>query len=489
MKRLIFIFMLAAGVLCGCSADIKVNGQLDESPAIFPDYKDVTIPSNIAPLNFEVMEEGEWALIMESSGNKDVLKADYGLFSFGKRFWKSLLKENRGQTMTFTLCHKVDGKWLACPPFVINVAEEEIDPYLVYRLIPPLYSMWKEMGIYQRNLENFDETCIYNNMQGQGNCVNCHSFRAGDPDDMLLHMRVDLAGTYLFKDGKQEKLNTKTDSTISALVYPYWHPSGKYAAFSVNTTNEVFHTKNPNVVEVFDEASDVVVYDVDGHEVIASDVLGRADSFETFPVFSPDGRSLYFCSAKAVNPMPERFREVKYSLCRIDFNPDECSFGAKVDTLYSAITGGRSVSFPRVSPDGRYLAYVLSDFGNFSLWHKESDLYCVDLQDGTTSKMDALNSDDAESYHSWGSNSRWLTFSSRRDDGLYTKPYFSYIDKDGKAHKPFLLPQKNPKEFYDMRMVAYNIPELVRGKVNLGGRSVAELAHDGKVINVGYKKK
>ncbi len=477
------------GILCCCSSDIDISGTADFVPEIFPDYKDVTVPSNIAPMNFEVLEEGEWALIVEASGESRTLRADDGLVSFGTRFWKSLLESNKGKAVKLTLCFKEDGKWLSCQPFAINVAEEEIDPYLVYRLIPPGYTMWKEMGIYQRNLENFDEKVVYSNLQGRGNCVNCHTFCSGDPDMMLLHMRSELGGTYYFMDGVNEKLNTKTDSTISALVYPYWHPSGEYTAFTVNVTNEVVHTKNPNVVEVFDEASDVVVYDVKNHKIITADILSSEGAFENFPVFSPDGRSLYYCSAVAVSPMPEKFRESKYSLCRVDFNPEDCSFGTVADTLYNAVTDGGSVSFPRVSPDGKYLVFALGDYGNFSLWHKESDLYSVDLQDGTISRMDALNSDDAESYHSWGSSSRWLAFSTRRDDGLYTKPYFSYIDEDGNARKPFLLPQKDPKEFYDAQMFAYNIPELVKGKVKVSGRTVAKLAREEKGIQLKYEKK
>ena len=179
------------------------------------------------------------------------------------------------------------------------------------------------------------------------------------------------------------------------------------------------------MVEVFDEASDVVVYDVERHEIVTADLLSSKDAFETFPTFSPDGRSLYFCSSRAVNPMPAGFRDVKYSLCRVDFNPEDCAFGTVVDTLFNARTHDASVSFPRISPDGRLLVFALSDYGNFSIWHKEADLYAADLQDGRIYEMSALNSDDAESYHSWSSNSRWLVFGTRRDDGLYTKAYFS----------------------------------------------------------------
>ena len=174
-------------------------------------------------------------------------------------------------------------------------------------------------------------------------------------------MRSEFGGTYVFRDGIREKLDTKTDETISALVYPYWHTSGRYVAFSVNRTNQTLLVHDPDRIEVFDEASDVVVYDVERHEIVTADVLSSEGAFETFPTFSPDGKSLYFCSSAAVGPMPEKFREAKYSLCRVDFNPEDCSFGTDVDTLYNARAGGRSVSFPRISPDGRFLVYALSD--------------------------------------------------------------------------------------------------------------------------------
>lgn len=484
----LFILTLAC-LLWGCAQAPEVTGYISGEPAIFPDYKGVTIPSNIAPLNFEVLEDGDFRLFITASGTSKVINADGGLFRFGRRFWKNLLEDNKGCDISFQVCRKTDGEWSAYEPFTIHVAEEDVDPYIAYRLIPPGYTMWSEMGIYQRNLENYRQSLIYSNLQGRGNCVNCHSFPSRNPDKMLFHLRSELGGTYVIQDGQIEKLNTKTEQTMSPLVYPYWHPSAELVAFTVNVTNEVVHTKNPNRVEVFDEASDVVVYDVKKHEIITSDLLSSESAYETFPTFSPDGRSLYFCSAVAVEEMPRDFRDVQYSLCRIDFDPDTRSFGTHIDTLYNAVTDKHSVSFPRVSPDGRYLVFVLSDYGNFSLWHKEADLYCADLQTGVIKSMAAANSNDAESYHSWSGNSRWMVFSTRRDDGLYTKPYIVYVAEDGTAAKPFLLPQKNPKAYYDEQMYAYNIPEFVSGKVKVKGSDVAAFARKDKGIQVGFRKK
>lgn len=491
MYRVIVTALVSCLVACSCSRNIVVESQIEASPMIFPDYKDVAVPVNIAPLNFDVMEqsEGRAYIKIECGSEERFIRVRKGKVRFGMKSWRSMMEEACGDKVSMTVCVRKDGKWTSFKPFDIKVVADEIDPYLAYRLIPPGYTMWKEMSICQRNLETYKESRIYSNLQGRGNCVNCHSFRDRDPQDMLFHLRSELGGTYIFRNGVKERLDTKTDHTISALVYPFWHTSGDYVAFTVNITNEVVHTRNRNVVEVVDEASDVVVYDVNNHEIITADILSDNESFETFPTFSPDGRSLYFCSAKAVEPMPLKFRDVRYSLCRVDFNPEDCSFGDTVDTLYNAVTQGGSVSFPRISPDGRRLVFTLSPYGNFSIWHKEADLYSIDLNDGTIACMDALNSEDVESYHSWSGNSRWLVVSSRRDDGLYTRPYIAYVDENGMAHKPFLLPQKNPKEFYDSQMYAYNIPEFVNGKVQVTGSEIASFARETEGVKLGFRKK
>lgn len=491
MYRMFVALLMSCLVACSCSRNIVIENQTDAHPDIFPDYKDVVVPVNIAPLNFNVLEPSEGKICLKVSYGEEerFIPVRRGLASFGRRFWRSMMEEAYGKEVSMTVCVRKDGSWTSFRPFNIKVVKDEIDPYLAYRLIPPGYTMWKEMSICQRNLENYKESRIYSNLQGRGNCVNCHSFRDRDPENMLFHLRSELGGTYIFRNGVKERLDTKTDQTISALVYPFWHTSGDYVAFTVNITNEVVHTRNRNVVEVVDEASDVVVYDVNRHEIVTSDVLFSDGAFETFPTFSPDGRSLYFCSAEAVEPMPLKFRDVKYSLCRVDFNPEDCTFGDKVDTLYNAVTQGGSVSFPRISPDGRHLAFTLSPYGNFSIWHKEADIYSIGLEDGSLACMDDLNSADVESYHSWSGNSRWLVVSSRRDDGLYTRPYISYVDEDGRAHKPFLLPQKNPKKFYDAQMYAYNIPEFISGKVQITGSEIAAFARETEGIKLGFRKK
>lgn len=480
-------YMVLLALFMSCSDSVQINNKLSEKPVINPDYTDVTVPANIAPLNFSLTTPYEDArAVLSSADQKIEVKAKGGQFVIPASKWKKLLQAASGNTVDVTVQAKDKGQWVEYAPFKLYVATEPVDPYIAYRLIAPGYTLWNKMGLYQRNLENYTETAIIENKMSGRNCVNCHSFCMQNPDKMLFHMRETYPGTILVDGDKIEKLNTKTEQTISSLVYPSWHPSGKYVAFSVNNTKQGFHMNDRNRIEVFDEASDVVVYDVEKHEIVTTGKLFSKEAFETFPTFSPDGKTLYFCTAGA-RPIPKEFSAIKYSLCSIAFDPDTRSFGSVVDTLYNANTTGQSVSFPRVSPDGKHLMYTVSGYGNFSIWHKDADLYMADLSTGESTPLDILNSDDVESYHSWSSNSRWVIFSSRRIDGLYTRPYIAYIGEDGKACKPFLLPQKDT-EFYDRFMMSYNIPEFITGKVKVGGRVLGLKAKEDKGIDVKFAK-
>lgn len=448
-----------------CRETIQSPHRIAGPPPLIPDYNGVTIPVEIAPLNFTIGESFEkiHAVITDGKGNKlEVQENNY--IRIPEKEWQALLEKNAGDSLQVTVAIRQQGEWRQYQPFPLYVSTYPIDYALVYRLIAPGYEIYSKMGIYQRRLGDFTETALIENTLVAGSCVNCHSFRQTAPGNMSLHIRGDHGGTLLQKEGTMDMLNLKTPGTISAGVYPYWHPSGKYIAYSVNKTQQGFHSVRDERVEVVDLASDVVVYDIEANRLLSSPLL-RTDDFETFPAFSPDGRSLYFCVA-ARQPLPAAYKEIRYNLCRIAFDPDNGTFGDRIDTLINARPIHKSISFPRPSYDGKYLMYTLSDYGNFSIWHREADLWLLDLHTGTTRPLEEVNSPDVESYHSWSSNSRWFVFSSRRGDGLYTRPYIASLDETGKATKPFLLPQRDPSA-YDASLFSFNVPEFVSGPVCL----------------------
>ena len=72
--------------------------------------------------------------------------------------WRHLVQKNVGKKLSYEIfVQKNDGTWFRYEPFTITISPDTIDGYLVYRLIDPAFKYWNEMGIYQRNLENFDE--------------------------------------------------------------------------------------------------------------------------------------------------------------------------------------------------------------------------------------------------------------------------------------------------------------------------------------------
>ena len=157
--------------------------------------------------------------------------------------------------------------------------------------------------------------------------------------------------------------------------------------------------------------------------------------------------------------------KAKYDLLRADFDPETGLISEQVDTVWSARTNNGSVCHPKVSPDGRWLMFTVSDYGTFPLFHPECTLYLADLQSGEIRPLDEIKGNKSDSYHSWSSNSRWFVFASKRGDGQYGKPYFCHLDADGRTTKPFVLPQKSSR-FYVYNLKSFNVPDL--GKTSTG---------------------
>ncbi len=463
----------------GCSADLKGNVHtVNRLPKIEPNYTDVTIPYNIAPLNFAVKEAGkEFQVIAQSAAGqtKISLKSNDGKIQFPEKSWKKLIGESKGGKVTIQVLSAADGNIVnKYEPFSITVAADPIDPVLVYRLIYPGYYSWSEIKIEQRSLENFDHKSVIENQLIEKNCVNCHSFNQNNPDQFLIHMRGSKGGTYFANNRQITKTNLKTDKMLSGATYPYWHPGGRFVAFSSNIVKQSFYAEHTKSIEVYDQASSIIIYDTQKNEIIGVPKDNMKENLQTFPSWSPNGKMLYYCEAALPDSVKNweigDIKKIHYNLVRKPFNEAEVSFG-QTETVIDAQAMQKSVSFPRISPDGKFMVYTLADYGTFPIWHKEADLYMLDLTNGNVKKLE-VNSDETDSYHSWSSNSKWLVFSSKRLDGRSTRPFIAYINSWDQVGKPFVLPQEDP-DYYDQLVQSYNIPELVKGKIRLSPRDYA----------------
>ncbi len=468
----IYFVAILAVLISSCSADLNTSTPVDRWPAIFPDYSGIVIPPNIAPLNFVIKEKGKdfAARITANGENPITIKNKRGVIDIDISKWHDLLKKAKGKDINIEVYAKDDnGKWQKFKTIVNQVANDEIDNHLAYRLINTGYVMWSALGIYQRNLENFDESAIIDNKSIDNTCVNCHSFSNNNPKSMNIHVRSTHGGTVIYTDGKLKKVNLKTKYTLAQGAYVNWHPGGKHIAYSVNTISQRFFSKNIRQ-EVSDAASDLIVYDVEKNRVTTSPKVST-NSRENLPVWSADGKSLYYISAPEVTDYESQYN-AKFSLMHIPYDVEKNVWG-QADTVISAKETGKSVTFPKPSPDGKYLMFTMSDHGYFTIHHPDADLYLLDLQTGQFERME-VNSELTDSYHCWSNSGRWFVFSSKRLDGLYTRPFFSYFDKNGKASKPFVLPQKDP-EFYDSFLKNYNIPELITGAVEPSAFDIRDL--------------
>jgi hypothetical protein len=482
------------------AVDLASAVMVARAPRIRPDYRDAVIPPNIAPLNFQVDEPGtDYRVRIRAAQGKSIdVASRSGSMVIPLTPWRRLLNDHRGGKLFFEVCvRRPDGQWMRFEPVVNTIAGADIDRYLFYRLIKPIYIVRVNVSIHQRDVQTYEESVVVSNQSfgSGGGCVNCHTFAPNHPDQMILHSRgsgeiSERSGMVVVRQGRVIKVDTRTlvrsaesdrgRVAKSLAGYIAWHPNGRLAAFVASDMIQFFHAVGENR-DVFNHESDLALYHADSNSVSTTPQISQAKRVETFPTWSPDGRYLYFCST---DPLPvERHREVRYDLMRISYDADTQHWGDLEPVLLAKDTG-LSITEPRISPDGRWLLFCMSEYGEFPVFQPSSDLYLMDLKTRSYSRLE-INSPRSESWHSWSSNSRWIVFASKRVDGTFARLYFSFVDARGRVHKPVLLPQKDPT-FYDRFLKTYNAPELARAPAPATERALVEaICERDRVPNTG----
>lgn len=467
MKIVRIAFLLALVVSCTGPHPPGTSIQAGVLPAMYPDYTGVTVPVNIAPMNFEIQEDGNRFVTVVEDGAGKQHRFRGKTVSFPLKEWRSMLRATAGKDLVFTIYAGRSGQLKQFDSFRFSVSEDPIDGYAAYRLIEPSHVHYGKIFLCQRDLTSFRVRDIFNNALLAGSmerqCLNCHSFQDYRTQRMQFHIREEHGGTVITEGKNARKVNFKEDGVIPNGVYPAWHPTENLLAYSVNVTNQVFLRNSPNRLEVYDSMSDLVLYDpvMDTMRYILHD----SDEMETFPAWSHDGKTLYYASAKFSNlhlspgqEVYDQFERIKYSLYAMPFDPVTRSFGES-QLIYDAASDSLSAVTPKPSPDGRFLLSAVGRYGCFQIWHDDADLFLTDLHSMETRPLEEANSEWAESYHAWSSNSRWILFASRRDDRTFSRLYIAHIDEDGHASKPFLLPQKKPRQNLSL-LKSYNVPEF-----------------------------
>ena len=309
-------------------------------------------------------------------------------------------------------------------------------------------------------------------------CLNCHTSRGSDN---LFYYRGKGGGMILTWQGKTYKVNTRAGDMFASTIYPAWHPLLPLIAFSTNEIGQAFVARGAQKIEVVDRRSDLVLYDIEKNEI--TQIFKTKDKQETNPNWSPDGKYLYFCSSDSVIEDIRDYAKLKYDIKRVSFDSENKTY-SEPEMVYDASGQGKSATYPRVSPDGKYLLFVISGYGSSPYTHPDADVYLMNLETGESRALTEVNSPQSEGYINWSSEGRWFVVSSRREDGNYARPYFAYFDKNGNAHKPFVIPHKDPlHNIYFTK--GYNVPQFATTSVNVSQAKLNEVI-SGTIINATY---
>lgn len=460
MKKLVILWVLIFyGVWTGEAGGPEVD--------IFPDYKGVTLPNNIAPINFYIKSKagGYRVKIHSSVGPEIQLGGPKAEVIIPESKWKEMLSANAGEPLYIDISLKNEsGQWQDAVTITNRIAAEPIDGWLAYRLMRSIFNTYQDMGIYQRNLESYQEREILHNSRIAGGCLNCHGFQKNDPREMTFHIRqAELRHPLVWvREGEKVEVLEKT------FTYYGWNPKENLLAFTANAPSIFFHAWGENR-EVYDRAGEVGLFNLDKRTTIEQSNLASEHHYESWPSWDWQGEYLYYCKASDL-PL-DKFKEIRFDLMRAHWDSNTSLF-SEPEILFSGWTNRMSSAQPKVSPKGDFLVYTVFERGNFPIYQQSADLYLMDLKSMNSHRLEC-NSDWADTWHSWSSNGSWLIFSSKRMDGLLARPHITHIDERGHASKAFVMPQKDP-HFYEYFIKTYNIPELITGAVDISPKKLGQ---------------
>jgi hypothetical protein len=300
-------------------------------------------------------------------------------------------------------------------------------------------------------------------LEGVHSCTNCHSFSR---DGRTLGMDVDGPendkGTYAIVN-LAPHTNVRTEDVITWNSFPgklpgtstigflsQISPDGRYVVSTVNEQVYVQNFTDYRFLQVFYPTRGILAIYNRATKTFAP-LPGASDPryVQSDAVWSPDGQYLVFARATARDAYPEQ--PMQYDLHRVPFNNGK---GGRAEPIAGASQNGFSNTFPKVSPDGRWIVYTRCKNGQ--LLRPDSELFIVPASGGAPRRMNC-NTPLMNSWHSFSPNGRWMVFASK-SRSPYTQMFLTHIDEAGNDTPAVLIENATAANR------AINLPEFVNLK-------------------------
>jgi len=310
-------------------------------------------------------------------------------------------------------------------------------------------------------------------LENLSTCANCHSFsHDGKTLAMDLDGPLNDKGAYVIAP-IQPQMSIRDEHVMTWTSFPDKPPGHKTTGFMsqispdgrfvVSTLNESIYVVNftdYRFLQTFYPTRGIFAYyDRQTRRIRALPGADDPRYVHTGAVWTPDGKDLVFMRAEAKDPYPKDRKlatyagdpneiPIQYDLYRMPFDEGR---GGRPEPIPGGAGNGRSNTFPKVAPDGRWIVFVQCKNG--LLMRPDGELYILPIKGGTPRRM-RCNTSRMNSWHSFSPNGRWMVFSSK-SRSPYTQMFLTHLDEEGRDSPAILIPDATAANR------AVNIPEFV----------------------------
>jgi tetratricopeptide (TPR) repeat protein len=310
-------------------------------------------------------------------------------------------------------------------------------------------------------------------LTGMPSCGNCHSFSLdgktlgmdvdGPDGDKGMYALMPVSKNMVIERDDVLTWNSFTDKPEGHRTIGFLSrvsPDGQHVVSTVNESVYVANFMDHRFLQVFFPTRGILaVYSRKDRRIRALPGADDTEYVHCDGVWSPDGKVIVFARARAFDPQVEgkpmatyandpNEPKIQYDLYRIPFNDGA---GGTPVPIEGASGNGMSNTFPKVSPDGKWIVFVKCKNGQ--LMRPDSRLWIVPFEGGEAREM-RCNTSLMNSWHSFSPNGRWMVFSSKSNTP-YTQAFLTHIDEEGNDSPAILVPNSTASNR------AVNLPEFV----------------------------